>query len=181
MVTRERDVDTLAHANADDMFLVDAGQGLQFAWLSAVPARRHILECVYFFLALKNGVPFGYVQAASLFGSAEINYNVYETFRGADAGWVYGRALAAVHHLMKSDCFVLDPYQLGGDGNEDGVKTGVWWFYYKMGYRPRDPDIRQLAQEQARKVKNKTGYRTPPRILRELGDHVSSHSLTMLV
>jgi hypothetical protein len=170
MVTRERDVDTLAYANADDILLVDSGQGLQFAWMSAVPARRHILECVYFFLAMKNGVPFGYVQAAGLFGSAEINYNVYETFRGADAGWVYGRALAAVHHLMHSDCFVLDPYQLGGEGNTDGLKTGVWWFYYKMGYRPRDPDIRQLALKEARKVKSKPGYRTPLHVLQELAE-----------
>ncbi len=170
MVTRERDVDTLAYANADDVFLVDSGQGLQFAWMSAVPERRHILECVYFFLALKNGVPFGYGQAAGLFGSAEINYNVFETFRGADAGWVYGRALAAVHHLMRSDCFVLDPYQLGGEGNTDGLKTGVWWFYYKMGYRPRDPEIRRLAFDEARKVREKPGYRTPLPVLRELAE-----------
>jgi hypothetical protein len=168
MVTRERDVDTLAYANADDVFLVDSGHGLQFAWMSAVPERRHILECVYFFLALKNGVPFGYVQAAGLFGSAEINYNVYETFRGADAGWVYGRALAAVHHLMRSDCFVLDPYQLGGEGNTDGLKTGVWWFYYKMGFRPRDPEVRRLALDEARKVRQKPGFRTPLPVLRKL-------------
>ncbi len=170
MVTRSREVDAFANASADDVFLVDCEQGLQFAGMGAIPERRHILESVYIFLILKNGVPIGYIQAAGLFGSAEINFNLFETYRGADAGWVYGRALASFHHLMKPDCFVLDPYQVGGDGNTEGLKTGAWWFYYKMGYRPRDPYVRQLGFEEARKAKKTPGYRTPMSVLRELGE-----------
>lgn len=170
MVTRSREVDAFANASCDDVFLVDCGQGLQFAGMGPVPERRHILESVYIFLILKNGVPIGYLQAAALFGSAEVNFNMFETYRGADAGWVYGRALATIHHLMKPDCFVLDPYQVGGDGNVEGLQTGAWWFYYKMGFRPRDPDIRQLGFDEARKVKANPRYRTPISVLRELGE-----------
>ena len=71
---------------------------------------------------------------------------------------------------MKPDCFVLDPYQLGGDGNVEGLQTGAWWFYYKMGFRPRDPDIRQLGFDEARKVKANPRYRTPISVRRELGE-----------
>ena len=35
---------------------------------------------------LEAGLPIGYVLASSLFGSTEIAYNVFETFRGAEAG-----------------------------------------------------------------------------------------------
>lgn len=170
MVTREREVDAFANASADDVFIVDCEQGLQFIGMGARPDRRHILESVYIFLILKNGMPIGYVQPCSLFGSAEVNFNVFESFRGADAGWLYGRALATIHHLTKADCFVLDPYQVGGHGNTEGLKTGAWWFYYKMGFRPRDPEIRRLGLEEARKVKANRRYRTPIAVLRELGE-----------
>ena len=170
MVTREREVDAFANASADDVFIVDCEQGLQFIGMGPRPERRHILESVHIFLILKNGMPIGYVQPCSLFGSAEVNFNVFESFRGADAGWLYGRALATIHHLTKADCFVLDPYQVGGHGNIEGLKTGAWWFYYKMGFRPRDPEIRRLGLAEARKVKANRRYRTPIPVLRQLGE-----------
>lgn len=170
MVTREREVDAFANASADDVFVVDCEQGLQFIGMGPRPEKRHILESVYIFLIVKNGMPIGYVQPCCLFGSAEVNFNVFESFRGADAGWLYGRALATIHHLTKADCIVLDPYQVGGHGNIEGLKTGAWWFYYKMGFRPRDPYIRQLGLAEARKVKANRRYRTPISILRELGE-----------
>jgi len=170
MVTREREVDAFANASADDVFVVDCENGLQFIGMGARTDKRHILESVCIFLIVKNGMPIGYVQPCSLFGSAEVNFNVFESFRGADAGWLYGRALATIHHLTKADCFVLDPYQVGGHGNIEGLKTGAWWFYYKMGFRPRDPYIRQLGFAEARKVKANPRYRTPIPVLRELGE-----------
>jgi len=36
-------------------------------------------------LTLKNGVPIGYVLASGLFGSSEVMYNVFETFRGGES------------------------------------------------------------------------------------------------
>lgn len=171
MLTRNRDLEAIAYANPDDVWLVECGDGLQFAWMGALPAHRHILETVYVFLTLKNGVPVGYVQAAALLGSAEVNFNVFESFRGADSAHVYGRALSAVHHLMNSDCFVIDPYQLGGDGNTEALKSGAWWFYYKLGYRPRDRYAIGLARQEARRVARDRNYRTPPVTLRELGEY----------
>jgi len=170
MVTREREVDAFANASEDDVFIVDWEHGLQFVGMGGRPDHRHILESVYIFLILKNGMPVGYVQPCVLFGSAEVNFNLFESFRGADAGWIYGRALATIRHLTKADCFVLDPYQVGGHGNKEGLDTGAWWFYYKMGFRPRDPEIRRMGLAEARKVKAKPRYRTPISILKELGE-----------
>ena len=53
-----------------------------------------MLEAVYGFLTLKNGVPIGYVLASSLFESTEVAYNVFDTYRGAEAAPVFGRVLA---------------------------------------------------------------------------------------
>ena len=45
--------------------------------------------------------------------------------------------LAMLHHVLGAASFTLDPYQLGGKGNDDGIESGAWWFYYKLGFRPR--------------------------------------------
>lgn len=170
MVTRDREVEAFANASTEDVFVVDWERGLQFAGMGARPERRHILESVFIFLILNNGVPVGYVQSCVLFGSAETNFYVFDTFRGADAGWLYARAMATIRHLTGIDCIVLDPYQLGGFGNTEGLKTGVWWFYYKMGFRPRDPYVRDLALREARRVKKNPRYRSPIPVLKELAD-----------
>jgi hypothetical protein len=142
------------HGDPRDVRLVDCGDGLQFAAIGMRPERRLFLEAVYGFLTLKNGVPIGYVLASGLNGSSEIAYNIFDTYRGGEAGQVYGRILSMVHHLLGSTAFVVDPYQLGHD-NEEGLSSGAWWFYYKLGYRPQDPAIRRLvAKERARIAKN---------------------------
>jgi hypothetical protein len=52
--------------------VVEFAGGLAFACLGAIPARRLMLESVYGFLTLKNGVPIGYVLTSALFGSSEL-------------------------------------------------------------------------------------------------------------
>ena len=47
-----------------------AGDGLELAAIGMVPKRRLLLEAVYGFLTLKNGVPIGYVLNSALFGSS---------------------------------------------------------------------------------------------------------------
>jgi hypothetical protein len=41
--------------------------------------------------------------------------------------------------LFDVDSFTINPYQLG-DGNDEALASGAWWFYYKFGFaraRPR--------------------------------------------
>ena len=135
MVTRSRDLDAFSYGDPDDVRLIDCGDGLVFACIGVVPERRLMLETVYAFLTLANGVPIGYVLVSGLFGSSEVAYNVFETFRGGEAGYVYGRVLAATRALLATDAFTVFPYQLG-DGNDEAIESGAWWFYQKLGFRP---------------------------------------------
>ena len=111
MVTRSRDLDVFMFGDARDVRLVDWSDGLAFAVFCAKPAHRLLLESVYGMLTLKNGVPIGYVLVSALFGSSEIAYNVFETFRGSESGHVYGAVLATAHHLFGSDTFTVYLYQ----------------------------------------------------------------------
>jgi len=150
MVTRLRDLDAFEKADVRDVRVIDAGEGLTFACFGVVPERRLMLEAVYGFLTLKNGVPMGYVLASALFGSSEVAYNVFETWRGAESAHVYGRVLAMLHALFGSTAFAVDPYQLGHD-NAEGAQSGAWWFYEKLGFRPVEDKVDALyARERAR-------------------------------
>jgi len=171
MVTRSRDLDVFMFGDARDVRLVDWGDGLQFAAFCAAPDRRLLLESVYGMLTLKNGVPMGYVLISALFGSSEIAYNVFETFRGGEAGPVYGAVLATAHHLFGSDTFTIYPYQLGGENNMEALSSGAWWFYQKLGFRPRNADVLRLMRRELATMKKRPKHRSSIPTLRKLAEH----------
>jgi len=159
MVTRSRDLDAFADADPRDVCLFEFERGLEFACMGARPERRLMLEGRYGLLNLKNGVPIGYALATGLFGSAEIAYNIFDTFRGAEAALVFSRLLAALRELFGCDVFAIDPYQLGY-GNPEGLASGAWWFYYKLGFRPADREVRDLLRDELAIMKTKPGHRS---------------------
>jgi hypothetical protein len=167
MVARQRDLDAFSYASPDDVRLVDFGGGLEFVCLGVIPERRLLLESVYAFLTLQNGVPIGYVLASALFGSAEVAYNVFDTYRGAEAGMVYGRVLAMVRQLFRVDSFTVVPYQLGED-NDEALESGAWWFYRKVGFLPKDAGVLRLLRAEERRMRKNPAHRSSLATLRRL-------------
>jgi hypothetical protein len=167
MITRSRALDAFDYGDKNDVRLIDCGQGLQFACIGQIPERRLLLESVYGFLTIKNGVPIGYVLTSSLFESSEIAYNVFETYRGTEAAPIFGRVLAMVRHLFGADAFFVPPYQLGHD-NTEGLKSGAWWFYHKLGFRPDDPEVRRLLRLELRLVRDNPRHRSSTSTLQKL-------------
>jgi hypothetical protein len=167
MITRERDVAVFQYPDLRDAFLVDDGRGLAFAWLGCAPARRLLLPALYTGLMLQNGVPTGYVQFDVLGRHAAISFNTFETFRGGEAARVFARVIAAAHHVFRCDHFSVEPYQLG-DGNDEGIESGAWWFYRRFAFRPNDAAGRRLAAREAARRAARPGYRSTPATLRTL-------------
>ena len=167
MVTRARDLDNFIHADRRDVRMFEFRDGLQFACFGMVPARRLMLESVYGMLTLHNGVPIGYVLASALFGSSEVMYNVFDTYRGGEAARMYGSVLSMVAHLFGADTFAIDPFQLGHD-NEEGQRSGAFWFYYKLGFRPRDRHVQALVRQEAECLTRNPGTRSSRATLQRL-------------
>lgn len=170
MVTRSRDLDAFSYGDARDVRIVDCGNGLEFACIGVVPQRRLLLESVYAFLTLGNGVPIGYVLASALHRSSEIAYNVFDTWRGGEAAHVYGRVLSMMHHLFGSDSFTIFPYQLGGSGNTEGLQSGAWWFYQKLGFLARDPDVLALMRRELATTRRNPRHRSTLATLKLLSE-----------
>lgn len=159
MVTRSRDLDAFAYGSPDDVRRVDCGEGLELIVIGVVPERRLLLEAVYAFLTLKNGVPIGYVLNSALFRSAEIAYNVFDTYRGAEAAPIYGRVLSLLHHLFGADTFTVFPYQLGHE-NDEALESGAWWFYQKLGFRPRAENARKIMERELERMRRSSRHRS---------------------
>ncbi len=167
MIARQRDLDVFIHADPRDVRLLDCGRGLQFACYGAAPEWRQVLDAVYGFMILKNGVPIGYFLTGTLFRSSEVAYNIFDAYRGGEAAYVYGRGLAMVRHVFGSDSFVVDPYQMGYQ-NPEALQSGAWWFYYKLGFRPHDPEVLELADRELRKMKKNPRHRSTIATLEKL-------------
>jgi hypothetical protein len=167
MAVRSRDLDAFMGASSKDVRIIDCGGGLEFACLGVEPERRMLLEAVYGFVMLRNGVPIGYALASALLRSSEIAFNMFDTFRGAEAAQVYGRLLGILRTLFGTDTFTIYPYQLGY-GNEEGIQSGAWWFYYKLGFRPRDPEVLDLTRRELARMRKRPSHRSSPATLRKL-------------
>ncbi len=167
MVTRSRDLDGFAQADENDVRMVRFSGGLELALCGAQPRHRLLLESRYALLLLKNGVPIGYALINSLFGSSEIALNIFETFRGAETAQVFARVLSVAGRHFGADTYAIDPYQLGY-GNDEGLRSGAWWFYYKLGFRPHDPSVKRLVTAELSKMRSRPGHRSTRSTLERL-------------
>lgn len=176
MITHERDVAVFQYPDLRDAFLVDDGAGLAFAMMGTEPCRRALLPALYAGLTLQNGVPVGYVQLDVLGRHAAISFNTFETFRGSEAARVFARLIAMAHHVFDCEDFSVEPYQLG-EGNEEGIESGAWWFYQRFGFRPRARAARRLAAREIARRTARPSYRSSGRVLLELAKSHLFYSL----
>jgi hypothetical protein len=169
MITHQRDLDAFAYGDARDVRIVDDGDGLAFALVGMLPERRTLLPAVYGILTLQNGVPIGYSQVDVIGGSAAISFNTFPTFRGGETARTFARLLATVRYVFGATSFSIEPYQLG-QGNDEGIETGAWWFYYKLGFRPRTVTARRIARTELARIKANPRHRSSPATLHKLAD-----------
>ncbi len=175
MVSRLRYLDAIAYASVDDVMRAHCKRGIQIVLFGMLPERRYLLECEYGYLILKNGVVVGYGTGTGLFGSCQIAFNLFPTYRGVKTTELYACVLATFQRLFNADTFSADCYQIGAD-NEEAIDSGAWWFYARMGFRPRDTEAMALAKAELRSAQKK-GYRTAKRSLRRLAQYPLFFSL----
>jgi hypothetical protein len=120
-------------------------------------------------MLLRNSIPVAYgdVKLESKGTRANCSFNLFEPFRGAEGMHVYLQFLRAIHHSFRVSRFIIEPFQFGKD-NEEGLRSGAFWFYYKLGFRPGKPSIASLAQSESEKMMQNRKYRSPIATMRKL-------------
>jgi hypothetical protein len=164
---RYRELYGFTHGDAARVLHAHLGRGAEVFIMNIPPARRLPLRAYHAGLVFKNGVPVCYVEGISIFERMEIGFNVYYTFREGESAWIYARLLKIFNQLLGVTAFSIDPYQLGHE-NEEGIESGAFWFYRKLGFRPTLVPITKLMEAEERKLQAHRSYRTPPEILRRL-------------
>jgi hypothetical protein len=167
LAARHRETIHFNYANPGDAYIANVGKGISIAVTGLSAEHRYPLECTLGFLILSNGVPIGYGGASVLFKQANTGINIFDEYRGSEAAWLWVQVMRVFHTLCGCNRFIANPYQFGGD-NSEALKSGAFWFYYRLGYRPVDAAVRKLARQEYARVQNRKEYRSPLTILRRL-------------
>jgi hypothetical protein len=131
------------------------------------PQKRLPLRAYHAAMIFKNRVPIGYFEGLSLCERMESGFNLYYTFRDGETAWLYARTLNVMHHLFGVTAFTLDPYQIGFE-NDEGIDSGAFWFYRKLGFRPTRKSLLARTLKEEAKIKSRANYRTATATLKKL-------------
>ena len=145
----------------------ELGRGTQAFVFGVPPANRLPLRAYHAAIIFKNGVPVAYFEGLSIFERMESGFNLYYTFREGETAWLYARILRLVKQLFDVTVFSIDPYQVGHE-NEEGIESGAFWFYRKLGFRPVRRDLMKLTLAEERKMAENPRHRTSAATLRKL-------------
>lgn len=167
LAVRHRETYHFNHANPGEVYLADVGRGVNILVFGLLPDYRFTLETTMGYLIVANGMPVGYGGASALFNQANTGINIFEEYRGGEAPYLWIEVLRTYHHLFGCTRFIINPYQFGA-GNLEALKSGAFWFYYRLGFRPVESDIARLALKETAKVKTHSGYRSDIKTLKRL-------------
>ena len=164
---RYRELYGFTHGDPARVYRSHLGRGTDIFITCLPPEVRLPLRACHSAMIFKNGVAVGYFEGLSLFERMESGFNLYYTFRDGETAWLYARTLNVFRHLLGVTAFAIDPSQVGYE-NEEGIESGAFWFYRKLGFRPTNPEILRLTLQEEKKIATRSGYRTTARTLRKL-------------
>jgi len=167
LAARGREVHAMRYGNVDEIYLIDLGENVQLAVLGVEPPQRLSLEANYGYMLFAGGVPVGYGGVSPLFAQGNTGINIFEEFRGSEAAMLFALTLRAFHSLFGIRHFIASPYQFGDD-NDEAIESGAFWFYYRIGFRPRSRAIRTLANREWKRLKADRSHRTTAKNLHRL-------------
>ncbi len=169
LLVRRRELWPLSFANEQEVWCAAIGRGTTIYLIGMLPETRLPLEANYSALLIRNGVPIGYGVAAMVGERLELAINIFDTFRRCEAAFIYTNFLRMLHQLFGCSYLVVRRYQVGYD-NPEGLESGAYWFYYKLGFRSLDSGLRGLAETEAARIASRHGYRTPLTTLKQLAE-----------
>lgn len=161
-----RETDPFTYAIPEELYLFQPEKGLQVAIAGMKKERRLTLETYYGYMLFSNGVPIAYGGGWLWGNQCKIGINIFPPFRKGGSGWLFCQVMRAYRQLFGAKHFVVKPYQFGKN-NSDGLKSGAFWFYYKLGFRPVNNALKNIAAREWAQIKKNRQYRTPVPVLKQ--------------
>jgi hypothetical protein len=167
LAVRSRETDPVTYAQ--EIYEAIPYPGLSVMLTTMRPSRKLPFENYTGYVAYRNGVPVAYGGGWMFGRRCEFGINVFETFRGGENARLFAGLLKVYRNLCNASKFVVQPYQFGAD-NEEGLQSGAFWFYYRMGFIPADKTTAKLAATEFKKLLAGK-KRTPLSILKKLAEY----------
>lgn len=164
LVLTRRETDPSTFMDKSSLRLYDLERGISIAIFGMNAKRQMPLQSYIGYALFKNGFPVAYGGSWVLGKTAWFGLNIFDAFRGGESGYIMCQLLRVYKQVFELDYIEVEPYQYGYN-NPDGIKSGAFWFYYRYGFRPVDKTLYNIAENEASKIKNKTGYRTNEKTL----------------
>lgn len=164
LFARQKETDPVTYADEHLLQGYESEDGFTVYLLSMKPEYRLPLESYIGYMVYSNGIPVGYGGGWIFYERCEFGINIFEQFRGGPSARILNVLMNVYKHQYGIKTFVIPPYQFG-EGNRDGIKSGAFWFYYKMGFRPVNKELKLLAEREWKKIQSNKAYRTPENIL----------------
>jgi hypothetical protein len=160
-----RETDAISAAEPAGIEHHALGRGVTIALYTMAPGRRLPLDSHVGFMLFKNSIPVGYGGGWPFLGTAKIGVNVFAPFRGGESAFLFCQVLRVYRQRFGVDRFVAEPSQFGG-GNREGLESGAFWFYYRLGFRPVASRLAALAADEYARMQRTPGYRPALPVLR---------------
>lgn len=167
LCVRHRETDPLTYANPKEVTLFSLERGVDVALIGTRPDRRLPIESFFGFVAARNRVPVGYGGGWIFFDRCEIGVNIFDTFRGGESAFIFAQVLRVFVQHYGAEYVTVDPFQIGA-GNPEAIQSGAFWFYYRLGFRPKETNLRQLADGEWSRIQADRSYRSSAGKLRRL-------------
>lgn len=152
-----RETDTVSYA--DRIYKASVENGIDVYLFEMRNGRKMPIENYTGYVAYKNGIPVAYGGCWIFLERCEIGVNVFESVRGGETNLIMVNLMRVYHQLFNVKRFVVPPYQFGED-NPEGIQSGAFWFYYRLGYRPVDKKLRTKADQEYVKILKNPKYRS---------------------
>ena len=176
MLVRYRELYGTTLGDPHSVVKADLGRGAVLYLWGLPPDRRLPLRAYLAGFTLKNGVPINYVEAIGLCEWVEVGFNTFYTFRQGETAWIYAQLLRCLCGHMGAKCISVYPYQLG-EGNDEAIESGAFWFYRKLGFRSGRADLRRLTEREEQRIARNRKYKTALRTLKRLAQAHLFHEL----
>ncbi len=167
LVGHQRETDPVTHVDPRALAYHRMDHGIGVALMPLPPARRTAFDAYLGYVAFANNVPVAYGGAWLFPGKTKVGINVFPAFRGGPSSMLFAQILRCYAQRYGVGTFEAENYQLG-HGNSDGIRSGAYWFYHRLGFRTQQPRLAAVAGEEAQRMRSEPGYRTPANVLRRL-------------
>ncbi|MBA2407595.1 MAG: hypothetical protein H0V65_06340 [Chitinophagales bacterium] len=165
MLQRETDPVTYSDMKAVQFFSME--KGIDLALYPMHFERRLPFDSYIGYMAFKNRLPIAYGGGWIFQQRSKIGVHVFEPYRGGESAFMFCQVLRLYHHHYGINRFVVEPYQIGKN-NAEGIKSGAFWFYYRLGFVPVSEKLRMLAAKEFEMILSDKNYRSPFNMMKKL-------------